>query len=146
MSNDSFHEQLRFQQSRFDGLLRELAHPMAPNDATTLIDRQICRFDGVAVELRLDEYRGLIGLYIELCRPHASQELEVCRRALEAQASQGTPARWIVGRHPTSGVLVLIAHCAIDAFGPGRGGELARHIEGGTCIAKGFSKALLEGL
>jgi hypothetical protein len=146
MSNDSYHEQLRLEQNRFDGLLRELAHSLAPDAAATLIERKAFRFDGVAVELRLDEHRGLVGLYIELCRPQASQELEVCRRVLEAQASQGTPAAWLVGRHPASGILVLIAHTSSETFGPGRASELMRRIESGIRIARGFSNALLEGL
>jgi hypothetical protein len=146
MSNGSFHEQLRRQNSRFDELLRDLARLLTPEDAATLIERKFCRLDGVAVELRLNDHLGLIGLYIELCRPQPAQELEVCRRALEAQASQGTPANWLVGRHPSSGALVIVAHVGLEAVSPGHAGELMHYIEGGTRIASGFGKALLDGL
>jgi hypothetical protein len=146
MSIDSFHEQLRFQQSGFDGMLRELEQSMAPDAAAMLIERQFCRFDGVGVELRLDPHLGLVGLYIQLCGPRPAQELEVCRRVLEAQASQGTPANWVIGRHAGSGALVIVAHVAIEAFGPGRAGELMHHVERGIRIAKGFEKSLMDGL
>ena len=41
---------------------------------------------------------------------------------------------------------IISAQTAIDAFGPGRGGELLRHIEGGIRVANGFAPALMEGL
>jgi hypothetical protein len=93
--------------------LRAFAGAAQGAGAGEIVEKQSCRFDGVLLQFALHAATWQIGVYADIGRPEPWQELEACRRLLEMQFHQGTPAIWLVGRHRDSAHLVLATHLAM---------------------------------
>ena len=125
-------------------LLRCFARDAAPADAAQIVEREYCQLEDVVIQFKLDEATWLVGMHVDMGRPQPWQDLEACRRALELQSAQGTPAIWLLGRNLESGHLVLLCHFLMGQSTTQDADSLLKQAQVCCQVAKGLRTYLYQ--
>lgn len=128
----------------FHALLRDFVQGMDSAAANDILNRQVCRIDDVVVEFKLREGWDQVGIYADIGKPEQWQEAEVCKQLLALQLDHGTPALWVVGRHPESGHAVFSTCFPVGGAGADVVAWFRRQVDIAVQAAKAFRQQLLR--